>query len=352
MCYLFRHRRRWNSKPLEAGSSTTATSITAYPTGTDTNTNGLLNNYEGTTAGTVNYASTYTDFALINAVNACTDTDGDGITDLVDIDDDNDGVLDAVESPTCFFSANEWNTTDKSEFVKVSTDLTLSTANNNLAALTDNNLTIAALQFTTQGQSNKTLMQFEFKQPTQLDAFYIKKTTSINIFAETAASLKVEGSLNGTTWTDVTSVITLPTNGAHITANGYTSLSNTNKFVLTTNLAPYKYYRIRGMVVANSLTGLASEIYFDVNKTAYQTSIYQKPGVCSVDTDGDGISNHLDLDSDNDSCSDSKEAASATTNNTTTYPTGTDTNGNGLLNSYESATLGVVNYTSTYTDSY
>ena len=33
--------------------------------------------------------------ALDDNVDACTDTDGDGINDLIDIDDDNDGVLDA-----------------------------------------------------------------------------------------------------------------------------------------------------------------------------------------------------------------------------------------------------------------
>jgi hypothetical protein len=88
------------SDAVEAASSLTATSTTVYPTGTDTNTNGLLNNYEGTTAGTINYASIYTEYALSTTKNACLDTDGDGVTDLVDIDDDNDGVLDAQES-TC-----------------------------------------------------------------------------------------------------------------------------------------------------------------------------------------------------------------------------------------------------------
>jgi hypothetical protein len=89
------------SDAKEAGSSTTATSTSVYPTGTDTNTNGLLNNYESATAGTVNYLSTYTNYALSNTINACTDTDGDGVTDLIDTDDDNDGILDTFE---CLYS--------------------------------------------------------------------------------------------------------------------------------------------------------------------------------------------------------------------------------------------------------
>ncbi|RUM71010.1 MAG: hypothetical protein DSZ09_03660, partial [Sulfurovum sp.] len=37
------------------------------------------------------------------------DLDGDGIINNLDIDDDNDGILDADESPNCFYSATEVN---------------------------------------------------------------------------------------------------------------------------------------------------------------------------------------------------------------------------------------------------
>jgi len=102
------------SDAIEAGSSTTATSTSAFPTGTDTNSNGLLNNYETGTTGTVNYTSTYSIYALVRTVNACTDTDSDGVKDLVDLDDDNDGVLDSIEngpfgcvqSPACVNNAS------------------------------------------------------------------------------------------------------------------------------------------------------------------------------------------------------------------------------------------------------
>ena len=33
--------------------------------------------------------------------------DGDGIINTIDLDDDNDGILDAIESPTCFYTAIE-----------------------------------------------------------------------------------------------------------------------------------------------------------------------------------------------------------------------------------------------------
>ena len=97
---------------IEAGSSTTATSTTVYQTtGTDTNRNGLFDTYEGGTAGTINYTSTYANFAMVNSINACTDTDGDGVRDVLDLDDDNDGVLDSVECPLTQLNTNESNGT-------------------------------------------------------------------------------------------------------------------------------------------------------------------------------------------------------------------------------------------------
>jgi hypothetical protein len=92
---------------IEAGSSTSATSTSAYPIGTDTNGNGLLDNYESnTTAGTINYTSTYASFALTNTINACTDTDTDGVRDVLDLDDDNDGILDSIECPLTQLNTN------------------------------------------------------------------------------------------------------------------------------------------------------------------------------------------------------------------------------------------------------
>jgi len=39
-----------------------------------------------------------------DGIEFCTDSDGDGIFDSVDVDDDNDGILDTIENP-CFSSA-------------------------------------------------------------------------------------------------------------------------------------------------------------------------------------------------------------------------------------------------------
>ena len=60
----------------------------------DANNNGLLDKYEDGTTGTINYTSTYSAYALYNA-NACAIQMVHG-GDLIDLDDDNDGILIAM----------------------------------------------------------------------------------------------------------------------------------------------------------------------------------------------------------------------------------------------------------------
>jgi hypothetical protein len=81
-------------------TNTLAGAIAAGPYGS----NGLANGVETVTDnGIINYVNNYTLFALNKSYTVCADTDGDGIKDVSDIDDDNDGVLDATESPFCFY---------------------------------------------------------------------------------------------------------------------------------------------------------------------------------------------------------------------------------------------------------
>ncbi|KAI9549349.1 hypothetical protein GHT06_003715 [Daphnia sinensis] len=339
------------SDAIEAGSSTTATSTSVYPTGTDTNGNGLLNNYEGAVAGTINYTSNYEPFAISANLASCRDSDNDGIFDLDDVDDDNDGVLDAIESPTCFFTSTEWNTSDKSFFAQISSQLNTLSPNSNFTKLTDGiGGTVAAVQFSTtvaQAQLNKELFKITLLRPTRLDAIYIKKTSATQIFAATAASLRVQGSNDNTAWTDLTAAIASPVDATNITANGAVSLTNSNKFTLTLNLGEYKYYRIYGVAAANILAGIASEFYFDVHTPTYQASLYTKP-TCTNDLDDDEAFNHIDLDTDGDGCSDAYEAG-LTSITTPNFSFSGAVGTNGLLNTLEtSVDNGIPNYISTY----
>ena len=88
------------SDSVESGNTLGSNNDTInYKSGADSNSNGLLDEFEDGTTGTINYVSTYS-YAIDNNLNACADTDGDGIGDLIDIDDDNDGVLDTDEDGT------------------------------------------------------------------------------------------------------------------------------------------------------------------------------------------------------------------------------------------------------------
>jgi hypothetical protein len=254
------------------------------------------------------------------------------IPDFVDIDDDNDGVPDAVESPGCFFKPSDWNTINKDVHVTVTSDYHPVSPSTDYNGLSDG-LTQGAAQLfsstTTRNQLNKVLFKAEFASPLRLDALYIGKTGSTQIFG---GNVMFQGSNNNSTWTDLWAAPANPANASNTTANGGVVLANSNKFTVSQNAAAYRYYRIYGVVSANLLAGVASEFYYDVNLSAYQASPFPKSS-CSEDTDGDGILNHQDTDSDGDGCSDAYEAG-ATTNTTANYTFPGPYGGNGWLTAW------------------
>jgi hypothetical protein len=281
---------------VEAGVLPRTTTTGIVP-GTSFGVNGFANDLE-TLADNGIYKSLYNyDYAVNSTIINCTDTDGDGLLNLIDIDDDNDGVLDADEAPTCYISAVQWNTTNKTPFVTISSPLNTLAPNTNFAALTDN-ATTAAVQFVTataQSQYNRELIRATFTSPVQLDAIYIAKTSSTQIFSATASSLMLQGTNdpNGSWINLLAAPIASPANATNITANGSVSLVNSNKFTIATNAGRYKHYRIFGLTDSDVLTGVATEFYFDVNAATYIPSTFTN-ATCTTDTDADGIINTLD----------------------------------------------------------
>ncbi|MGN6438370.1 MAG: DUF4347 domain-containing protein, partial [Agriterribacter sp.] len=94
------------SDAFEAGATTSTTASYQF-SGTDANNNGLIDVVQKGTSDSINYNSSYNDYAVKRTINACTDSDGDGVRDVNDIDDDNDGVPDATEAPACYYSSTE-----------------------------------------------------------------------------------------------------------------------------------------------------------------------------------------------------------------------------------------------------
>ena len=309
------------SDALEAGATTNTTADYAF-TGA-VGANGLVDTLETTAdSGTINYTSTYNPYAVSDFLAACVDTDSDGINDLLDIDDDNDGILDATESPSCYYLANEV------AFTNATTSLTNYNTNaaysfielydgvlNNVAAYGADNTSI----------TNETVYELELLYPVELSEIDI--VVKYSVF-RTGAEFKWQG-YNGSTWVDVTETLT------------ETQATNTTKtYTLNSTGTKYYSYRLQGISGATWYNRIY-EIVPRVAAATYQSSLHPKDN-CSVDTDGDGTYNHLDTDSDGDGCLDTIEAGTSDDNSTT------DANNNGLLDQYEDGTTGTINYTSTY----
>ncbi|WP_128755353.1 DUF4347 domain-containing protein, partial [Aquimarina sediminis] len=318
------------SDSVESGNTLAINNdIINYNTGTDTNNNGLLDQFEDGTTGNINYVSTYINYGLSDFLNACSDTDGDGTNDLSDLDDDNDGVLDATESPDCYYAS------DEVAIVNVTTSLTNYSTNAAylFSELYDGVLNnIASYGALNTAVTGETVYELEMAFPVELSE--IDVVFNYSIF-RTAATFKWQG-YNGSSWIDVTGVL----NETETTNNTYT---------YTLNVTGQKYSRYRLLGVSG--TTYYNRIYEIIPKVGsdYKASLHPKLS-CTTDTDTDTIYNHLDLDSDGDGCSDSVESGNTVVanNDIVNYNTGTDANNNGLLDQFEDGTTGNINYTSTY----
>ena len=329
------------SDALEAGATTNTTADYVF-TGA-VGANGLVDTLETSVdSGTINYTSTYSPNAVSDFLAACVDTDSDGINDLLDIDDDNDGILDATESPSCFYLAGEFENGDRTEFVEVTTALSMNATYNNLNETVDgvNGTGSAdyAVQFTnSQSATDQTVYQFEFQQAVELSAIYIGYINGSSHFIN-GASIKLQASNNNATWLDVNDGATYNQANSNSNVPSVGTIRN-QAFEVTKNAGVYKYYRIQGVSGTIWDGGYSNEIYFETNN--FNASLYPKDN-CSVDTDNDGTYNHLDTDSDGDTCIDTTEAGTSDDGTTT------DANNNGLLDQYEDGTTGTISYSSTY----
>ncbi|MBL0190629.1 MAG: DUF4347 domain-containing protein [Saprospiraceae bacterium] len=291
-----------------SGTTTLPSSIAEGPYGE----NGLANNVESNDGSnpSITYNNTYNLYAINSSVNLCSDFDNDGVPDFVDLDDDNDGILDAVESPTCFYTQAE-----AQKIVSITSDMTTNTyspaATNapgtNLSLLYDGNTSnyytrITANSLLLNGMSVYTV---KYSTPIQISSLTLVKGAMLTYNVN---SYVLQGSNDNMNWTTISS----PTNDV----NGNLTLTNTS----TTK---YQYYRVLDNGYVSGTTGnisqtasyptrYTSEISITYPTTSYVASAYPKPSCTGSDADSDGIPNHLDLDADGDGCSDAYEAGVTT----------------------------------------
>jgi hypothetical protein len=246
---------------------------------------------------------------------ASTDSDGDGITDYTDVDDDEDGLLDEKENPLDFFWA-----TYPSGFSGNSVNGSMAGVN---LTYTLTKLDGSALNINTMPSLNK-----HFRFPS---SYGIPNTTSIrNDFASInrlqfsspiSNPLLVFASIGRSTQS-VSIIFDRPVTvlwSEDVTVDSATQVTGSEGMLII---------QISGELSDFAFTYAQDETYVNFAFGAYTRSYL-------VDSDADGKPNHLDIDSDNDGILDNVEFQT-----TSTYiaPSGVDANGDGLDDAYSSST--------------
>jgi len=235
------------------------------------------------------------------------DTDGDNVADVDDIDDDNDGILDEVESETAFV---DW------------------------AGLSIN-ASGTALTFTTDSNGNPLPSAVIVNPPTSPNG-----STAFSIFEHTSGALNfAHGSTAGAI--SETLLQFADPQGLNVTTDGVVSVMNQSDSLTFTAINPPSGFswiinssaNADISIVGNSITidgsstagslGVAPWVEFDLSTTTPidgVTVLHEAfvPGGNNSrfffgqipDTDHDSVLDHLDLDSDNDGITDNIEAQS------------------------------------------
>ncbi|MBL0292770.1 MAG: DUF4347 domain-containing protein [Saprospiraceae bacterium] len=240
------------------------------------------------------------------------DYDGDSKLNWEDLDDDNDGILDASENPSCFYSATEVNTIYPT-FATTADNIT--TGLINLGSYTsvfnafDGNVALAppsqdGSNYTTfQGSQlwgGKTLFSWSYPVALPVASFTMFSSTSIpRPLGSAGSTIMLMGSTDGVSWQQMSQAVP-----ANVSTN----------IVLTNTLQPNSYFKYFKIIGVNGSTatnvevaGSIVEIVPTVNGALYIPSSNPKPSCTPTDTDGDGIPNMFDLDSDADNCADAIE---------------------------------------------
>ena len=277
------------------------------------------------------------------------DTDGDGVSDICDLDDDNDGILDTDECPVVtpfLFKLNENNKTFTSSGKSgdigdtmlyknvgtsfgVSIDLKITvTANSDPQNMT---VDISGFKYGSDlypillgGKNTKEIpsatVKFEFLKSNtdQLvnvaPSFLFKDIDHLS--DGTGESLEIDNnlvssySLSKNPSTDLYIVDEISTNytgasGNFLRVNSKKEESSLNSENLWLGLQLLEVNSFNINILKR--TGNTGYV-FESDTFSNSTTTYQLDADCSIDTDNDGIPDYLDTDSDNDGCPDATEA--------------------------------------------
>ena len=285
---------------MEAGTTAIATSgvlttakltTSVIPSTPDYGNNGFANGLE-TTSESGLYTGTYSyKYALDATLNACRDSDNDGVPDITDLDDDNDGVLDRSEQTNCVTSGVDLNT--------------LTYNGSAITAKTASSITTAGGDYWRSSYSNENLklpisLKFNYASTTGYVMFGLHSVTKAQNPGDWVdggykfypQNTSVYGYISGSGW--------------DFSASGITA---SDVFSLDISVTGYVTAAING-VTKLAYQGVVSDYKLDLSsyRASSLTNIILTDAanpvktICTdLDTDTDGIPNRLDLDSDGDS---------------------------------------------------
>ncbi|WP_299766690.1 Ig-like domain-containing protein, partial [uncultured Dokdonia sp.] len=277
------------------------------------------------------------------------DFDGDDVSDIVDVDDDNDGILDTNEGFSCATSINVGTApsgnqngvgfiNDIYDFDGVDVDVTTSIVNVNAPTTLSQLLVEDATTLRVQGQAvddgigESLTYIFTFSEPVLNPQFVfsgidggdrvtisaVGPNTPIVQLGPLENKTALDGGYDGTPLPSQNPSGALlfdlennNTNAATITSftqgSGNTSLNSSD-------------VQITGIVSSFSISTRKARQDGDNVNTGNVTFLFSDFGYCTFeDTDNDGIPNHLETDADGDGCNDVLESG------------GTDDDGDGVL---------------------
>ena len=229
--------------------------------------------------------------SVVASITSCVtnDYDGDTVADAIDLDDDNDGILDADESVCASTPITLLSAIQKTGII-VTTSLTNSGGALSRLIDGDQGTTSSSDPYWANAQSivNKTVLQFQFPTPKAINMIEVMQSTLTPMISGT---YKIQGSADGTLWNDITGSTSTPPSAA---STLYVATNYFAQDYIFPNAQPYTYYRIYGLTGTTSSNPYIDEVNFT------------EPCI-NNDTDGDGLVNMYDLDSDGDSCPDAIE---------------------------------------------
>jgi large repetitive protein len=324
------------------------------------------------------------------------DTDGDGIVDIIDIDDDNDGVLDSVEGgQICASSVNvSLNTVPyafNSQFNTSTTETPINVNNLLFGSLNFTGSLTGAATWQTNGgsapnnsggvqiknNSVPTVGHYVYAQPINTNTSSLTGANTNNYaLYEMNFPTPIEnlyfisaGLNNGDTYEiyAFNGVTAIPLDAANLSGfspsgvgdwtvydlgdamkvvgNNTGGGTNVDTNIFTTSVTgPITKIQIRSYKNSTAATSSTGTV------TTAMTSFQYCTVAPFLDTDNDGVVNSLDRDSDADGCSDALEAG-ATTNTTANFAFTGAVGANGLIDTKETVVDNhVINYVSTYND--